>query len=271
MFERYDRRGYFVWSMNKAFVPLVLLAICIFSLGCRQEAAQEATGVEFEPKTSVEKPTPSPTIPPTLAEIEDSKNTSSESPLADFDFKNYTYPLPRGWQDADSKTIELIDGERRMTSEKIGMSFITTKFGDVNEDDEDEAIVILRVGTGGSANPHLVYVFENKDGKPEIAWFFRTGDRSDGGLKRVYAENGNLVIELFGQDRYIFNQMETLKIIGDEPQLCCPTHYTKNVYKRSPSGFRLEGDRMTYSLEKPDTEPLANLGDERLKESRGKK
>ncbi|MDH3529636.1 MAG: hypothetical protein OEQ28_08725, partial [Acidobacteriota bacterium] len=63
-------------------------------------------------------PTPTPTaIPMILSEILDLKNTKSSSRLIEFDFLNYTYPLPRGWQDADGNEVELVDGARRMTKE----------------------------------------------------------------------------------------------------------------------------------------------------------
>ena len=251
--------------MSRVFGFFILTAaIVLFVAGCSKS-----------PEVSVQKvspaPTPEPTkFPPTLSEILDRGDTNTDSPIKDHDFLNYTYPLPRGWQDVDSREITLVDGTRSMTEEKIGMSYVTTKFGDVTGDDVDEAFVILRVGTGGAATPHIVYVFENGEDEPEIIWYFRTGDRSDGGLKRVYADGGDLVVELFGQDRYIFSQMETLKIIGDEPQLCCPDSFTRNRYKRISNGFELKGKRLTFSLANPDLPPRENLGEQKLKESRGK-
>ncbi len=248
----------------KVFLFIGISAVLVFSFGCGQ------TNAVVDQKVQETAPAKTPEIPPALSEILDKKNTTTDSPLAKFDFRNFTFPLPRGWQDADSKEISLENGERGMTEDKIGMSYLTTKFGDADGDGNDEAFVILRVRTGGGAIPHLVYVFEWKDGKPEIVWYFRTGDRSDGGLKRVYAENGNLIVELFGQDRYIFGQMETLKIVGDEPRLCCPSDFTRNTYKRNAGGFSIEGPRLTYSLDNPKAAPQENLGEKKLEESRGK-
>ncbi len=213
---------------------------------------------------------PTPQTPATLAEILDKKNTQTVSPLGNFDFRNMTYPLPRGWQDADGRELTLENGLRRMTKEKIGISYQTVKFGDVTGDGNDEAFVILRVDTGGAAIPQIVYVVEWQEDKPEIIWYFRTGDRADGGLKRVYADSGDLMVELFGQDRYLFNQMETLKIIGDEVQLCCPTSFTKTRYKRDSKGFKLTDKRLTYSLTDSTAKPIANMGDKLLEEKRGK-
>lgn len=245
-------------------ILLFLIAVSLAACGGKNGAV---TIQDAPPAKTV---VPTPQNPPTLAEILDNKNTESASPIGNVDFRNMTYPLPRGWQDADSSEITLEGGLRRMTKVKIGMSYQTVKFGDVTGDGNDEAFVILRVDTGGSAIPQIVYVVEWQEKKPEIIWYFRTGDRADGGLKRVYADSGYLMIELFGQDRYIFNQMETLKISGDEEQLCCPTSFTKNRYKRVSNGFKIADKRLTYSFADPTVTPIENMGEKIEEENRGK-
>lgn len=225
-------------------------------------------------------PSPTPTVPNLQTELLDDRNNTTTSPIGNFDFKNYTYELPRGWQNPDG-TAEIMltngriapvshdvnekmaDNERaeaRM-ERRIGMSYVTAKYFDVTGDGDDEAIVILKVETGGSAVPQLVYVFTWKDGEPELIWPFRTGDRADGGLKRLAAENGNLVVELYGQDRFILGQTETGKITGDEEQLCCPTYFTKSEYKWNGRNFQMQGKRLTYSIANPSAAPLENYGD----------
>ncbi|NNE97985.1 MAG: hypothetical protein HKN25_03080 [Pyrinomonadaceae bacterium] len=216
----------------------------------------------------VDSPKPQPKATILQGEILGINDSETDSPIGSFDFRNFSYPSPRGWQDADSKQFSLKNGQRELTDEKIGMAYVATKFGDVTGDGQDEAFVILRVKTGGSAIPQIVYIYEWRNKRPELLWYFRTGDRADGGLKRVYEKNGDLVIELFGRDRYIFDQMETKKIVGDEQQLCCPTHFTRNVYKKKGHRFVLEGKRLTYSLEDKNAEPEKNMNEKRLEENR---
>jgi hypothetical protein len=144
---------------------------------------------------------------------------------------------------------------------RIGMSYVTTKFMDVTGDGQDEAFVILKIETGGSGLPQLVYIFTWKDGKPELLWPFSTGDRADGGLKDIRAENGLLVLELYGQDRFVLGQRETGKITDDEEQLCCPTFYTRSLYKWNGKSFLMQGKRLTYSLSNRSAPPQENLGD----------
>ncbi len=189
---------------------------------------------------------------------------TTASPLGKFNFKNFTYPLPRGWQGA-MREITLENGKAPLSmandARKIGATFVGTKYGEVTGDGQDEAFVVIKIETGGSALPQIVYVFEWKNDKPELIWYFRTGDRADGGLRDLRAEKGNLVIELYGQDRYIFGDVETMKVTGDEEQLCCPTYFTRIHYKLTGSRFVIQGKRETYSVAEPNAPPIENMGE----------
>lgn len=223
---------------------------------------------------------PRPKLPNLQAELTDDRNKTTTSPIGKFDFKNYTYELPRGWQNPDGTAeIKLVNGriapisrdvndsmddEAKVEAKqqrRIGMSYVATKFLDLTGDGHDEAVVVLKVETGGSAIPQLAYVFTWKEGKPELLWPFRTGDRADGGLKDVRAENGELVVELYGQDRFLLGQTETGKITGDEEQLCCPTYFTRTRYKWNGTSFLMQGKRLTYPVADPTAAPLENYGD----------
>ena len=242
-----------------------LVAVALALTACGLGEADTANNTPVQAPDSEAGPTPE--TPVAQLELLEPENVKTESPIGGYDFRNHSYPLPRGWQEADGSELELVSGFRRTTEAKIGMEYLTTKFFDVTGDGEDEAVVILKIGTGGSALPHLVYVFEWKDDAPSLIWYFRTGDRADGGLKKIYADGGDLIVELFGQDRYIFGEMETLKITGDEVQLCCPTHFTRNRYRWTNGSFRLEGDRLTYPMNEPDAEPVKNMGELKAKEA----
>ena len=226
-------------------------------------------------------PSPTPRIFPDLqAALLDGRHASSDSPIAAFDFKNYTYPLPRGWQNPDGTdeitlkngrvqrvepaTTDDMDSEAKAEARvrrRIGMSYLTTKYLDITGDGSDEAIVVLKVETGGAAIPQLGYVFTWKGDQPQLIWSFRTGDRADGGLKDLRSENGEFVLELYGQDRFLLGGIETGKITGDEEQLCCPTFFTRSRYKWNGNTFLMQGKRLTYSIAEPASPPQENLGD----------
>lgn len=244
------------------FGTIFALALALVSCGL-SEAETAKNAPVMVPENGAE---PSPEVPSAQVELLEPENSESDSPIGSYNFKDHTYPLPRGWQEAEGDLV-LEKGFRRTTEERIGMEYLTTKFFDATGDGQDEAFVILKIGTGGSALPHLVYVFEWQEDKPELLWYFRTGDRADGGLKKIYPEDGGVIVELFGQDRYIFGEMETLKITGDEVQLCCPTHFTKTKYRWTNGSFRMDGDRLTYSIVDPGAEPVPNLGELKAKEA----
>ena len=254
--------------------------------GCQKKADKPSASAEatldlITPAPTLQStPPPTPSAPNLQAELLDDRDKTTTSPIGSFDFKNYTYELPHGWQNPDGTTdITLTNGKiapvegkvsedmsdeqraEEKSRRRIGLSYVTTKYFDVTGDGEDEAIVILKIETAGSAIPQLAYVFTWRGGKPEVIWPFRTGDRADGGLKDLRAENGLLVIELYGQDRFIMGQMETGHITDDREQLCCPTFFTRSFYKWNGKNFLMQGKRLTFSFADPSTPPIENLGD----------
>ena len=267
----------------KEIAPYIAIAVLLFASACGTSTEADSDAVHAEPAQpqvpAQPAPSPSPDIPDLQTEILDDRHKSTTSPLGSFDFKNFTYPLPRGWQNPDGTDLTLVDGHRMPVSKfideemedeekaearalrRIGMSHVTTKYFDITGDGQDEAIVILKVETTGNAIPQLVYIYEWKDGQPQLLWNFRTGDRADGGLKDMRAENGEFVVELFGQDRFLLGETETGKITGDEEQLCCPIYFTRTFYKWNGRDFLMQRKRLTYSVTDPSAPPLENYGD----------
>ncbi len=259
--------------------------------GSRPDTSTNVTPPVMRSAPSTPQPTavPTPSIPNLQADLLDVRDTATKSPLGTFDFKNYSYPLPHGWENPDGSDATLVNGHLQpvgvdakgdMTDEekadakanrRIGMAYVTCKYLDVTGDGQDEALVILKIETGGSAIPQIVYVFTWKDGKPELIWPFRTGDRADGGLKDLRAENGQLVVELYGQDRFVLGQMETGKIGDDREQLCCPTYFTRSIYKWNGKNFLMQGKRLTFSVADPHAQAIENLGEKVNAQSKSKK
>lgn len=272
-------------ALTTAIAVLLLASACQRSAVAEPETAHAERSRAPEPESAA---SPSP-FPDLQAELLDDRHKSTTSPLGSFDFKNFTYPLPRGWQNPDGSDLTLTDGkvvpvskfiDEDMANEekieiratrRIGMSYVTTKYLDLTGDSHDEAIVILKVETTGNAIPQLVYVYEWKDGEPSLIWNFRTGDRADGGLKDIRTENGEAVVELYGQDRFILGETETGKITGDEEQLCCPTFFTRTTYKWNGGNFTLQRKRLTYSVAEPGLPPAENMIEAIEKQNRGKK
>lgn len=268
--------------MVRIFPGFIMTAVAVALAACSgAQKPSEPTPIPIQTSpTPSPSPSPTPAVPNLQAELLNNENTTTAFPIGAFDFKNYTYELPRGWQNPDgtteitltngrvapvsTQTKDSMDEEAKAVAKaqrRIGLSYVTAKYFDVTGDGEDEAVVILKVETEGSAIPQLVYVFEWKNGRPELIWPFRTGDRADGGLRNIRADNGQLVVELYGQDRFILGQTETGKITDDLEQLCCPRFFTRSTYKWNGKNFLMQGKRLTFSLADASAPPIENLGE----------
>jgi hypothetical protein len=185
------------------------------------------------PVPTVEK---KPEFKPVIAE--------TDAPIGKVDFANFTFPLPRGWQNATEKEVKLENGKYPMSKESVGMMLLQVKYGDLTGDSEAEAMVVLGVITGGLTNLNIVYIVKSEANTPRIIWTFETGDKGDGGLKDISAEDSLLNLELYGKDRYIFRQKETLKIEDDyDTPVCCPKWFTKSTYKWNGRDFAIQPKR----------------------------
>ncbi len=273
-------------NSSKDIAALLAIAFLLLATGCGSSEPDSQPEVRPEQSDTVLAATltgssyqPEPEIPNLQAELLDERNKTSSSPLAQIDFKNFSYKLPRGWQNPDNSDLTLVNGRldpvavhidqdmpdeekiERRARRRIGASYVTTKFMDVTGDGHDEAFVILKIETTGSAIPQLVYVYTWKDDKPENIWYFRTGDRADGGLKDIRLDGGKLTIELYGQDRFLLGETETGKVTGDEEQLCCPTFFTRTTYRYNGNHFLLDKDRWTFETADPNAPPMRNYGE----------
>jgi len=111
-------------------------------------------------------------------------------------------------------------------------------YGDLTNDNTEEAIVILDVTVkGGSASPNIVYLYSLVDGAPpKLLWAFSTGDRRDGGLRRVYSETGKLVVELYGKGKIIGTDLYSDD--GTQAETPFPYYYTRVRYAWNGSKFQ---------------------------------
>ncbi len=149
------------------------------------------------------------------------------SGIHSIDFRNFTYPGSRGHFSApeyESSGFTLKNG--KSGNWKSGRSLERVLFGDVTGDRREEAIVVMNAENDGSAVVKHVYIYTLKNGRPKFLWGFEGGDRSQGGLRKVYATNGGLAIELWGKETHLGGDLN-----GSEPTaMCCPKFFTRSFY-----------------------------------------
>jgi hypothetical protein len=211
----------------KTLTTRLLVAILTFAIGVT------AATVWILPKfrhSGAEVPAP-PAVAAELPKPGRSEKLRSsptpDSPIRRIDFENVAYP---NYPDYDSEK----EGRITLKPGEGGPHYLS--FGDVTGDGEEEAMAVLGISLRGSAIPDYVYIFTLKRGRLKLLWDFETGDRADGGFKRIYAAQGNLVIELYGKDRFIGGKLYK----GDEG-LCCPSSFTRTRYKWNGKRFVMTG------------------------------
>lgn len=163
-----------------------------------------------------------------------SVNTGSTkaSAIREIDFANFEYPLTKDVR------ISLRNGkhEGNPQSEEYPVVLAYLAYGDTTHDGSEEAIVVLSENVPGSAIPYHVFIYSIVKGSPELLWSFETGDRADGGLRQVYPENGDLVIELYGKGTSIGGNL-----YNTEEAACCPQFFSRTRYQWRDDRFIPQG------------------------------
>ena len=170
---------------------------------------------------------------PTATAVNNADTRQNVSAIRAIDFGNFEYPL------AKNVRITLRNGkyEGNAQEEDFPISLSHLAYGDVTRDGSEDALVVLFENVRGSAIPYHVFVYSIVDGSPKLLWSFETGDRADGGLRQVYAESGDLTIELYGKGTSIGG-----KLYNTEEAACCPRFVSRTRYQWSQNRFSQIGD-----------------------------
>src|SRR3982751_5708385 len=90
----------------RSVIPILLLGASFVMSSC--SAKLESNQSVHQPVASIPPAaaqvaaSPTPIIPILQTELLDDRNKTTISPIGNFDFKNYKYELPRGWQNPDA-------------------------------------------------------------------------------------------------------------------------------------------------------------------------
>lgn len=218
----------------------VFLLLMIFTSSACQTSMAENSNSTLPQSSPAISPTPSLSPTPT---------TNENAAISKVDFKNFTYTGPDEYPETfrlENGKLEIFDKEGRVEE---GYFLQEVTYSDLTGDGEEEAIITISIQTGGSAMPHLVFVYTLENHKPQTLWRFITGDRAEGGLKNIYGDNGKLVVELFGETRFVNGEWVSDIPSGKFKGLCCPTLYTKNRFNWDGKKFAVEGTPEIFDIE----------------------
>lgn len=218
--------------MRNQHILIILALVSSVCLSCQSKLAPQNATPSSTPFKAETKPSNTNTAP------------AGDTSIRKADFENFTYPKAGA-----VGPIKLVDAK----DAKSGAKLEKIEYGDVTKDGTEEAMVIVDPHTSNDTASDIVYVFTPEKGQPKLLWSFATGDRAKGGYKRVYAEGGSLIVELFGEDKYDNGQWH-FDIPADKFKgLCCPTLFTKFRFDWNGHQFALAGEPQTsdYDPRKP--------------------
>lgn len=178
-------------------------------------------------------------------ETTETASTENESPIKKFDFKNFSFPLEEKDKDGKDLALTLKDGKLEKSEKSAGATLGKIQYADLNGDKTDEAIIKLSVEGEKDAKSTRVYIYTLEDEKPKLLWNFETAGGEEKGLKAISAEEGNLVVEMFGEAKFEKGKWE-LAESKDKKQ------YTKTALKWNGKEFAVEGDPKVLDVEEKE-------------------
>jgi hypothetical protein len=173
--------------------------------------------------------------------------------IRSLDFANFTFPYTPGERSPGGpRRFTFIDGETPETKNDDGMYLAAVSYADVTGDGIEEAFVRVGIITGGSAMPNDVYIYTVKDNRPKLLWSFETGDRASGGFRKIYSEDGKLVVELYGKGTRING-----KLYGSEnAPACCAKSVTRTRYRWNGISFLRVGKSEIFNNPNGNSSPV---------------
>ena len=166
----------------------------------------------------------------------------AQTDIRDVDFKNFTYSAY--CIGAKPQKITVKDGafyEEKQEEgyvDRFSFDIREIKYGDLNGDRRDEAIILSSCNTGGTGNFSEGYVYSIRAGKPALIGRIAGGDRAYGGLRSTRVDRGFLFVE--SND------------VGEEGGACCPQYIITTQYKLVAGKLQKIGKPLRESIDRTE-------------------
>ena len=221
---------------NEKLLKVLLLAMTSAFSACQKNSVENINSSSPQPAPVVSQTSESSPTSDSNSNLLITKSNSN-SPIRKVDFENFTYTYP---QDSSYKFTLKNGTKEQIRDKEDGAILQKIEYGDVTNDGEDEALIDIYPLTGGNCQCEMVFIYTMQNDKPKLLWSFDTWDKAEGGFKKAYAENGNLVVELFGDNKYE-NDKWDFGFPEKSNGYCCPTAYTKIRFKWNGEKFVTDG------------------------------
>ncbi len=127
------------------------------------------------------------------------------------------------------------------------VSVDSVRYGDLDGDGAEEAVVALNYSTGGTQNWDYLYVYKLERGQPKLLARMQTGSRGYGGLVRAFVRDELLIVDFADPERPA----------GD----CCSEGYVRVRYRWQEGRFLEEGTRERGNLDLHEGPPRPKFSD----------
>jgi hypothetical protein len=173
----------------------------------------------------------------------------AQSSIQSVDFNNFTYSAYCAGELAEKITVRSGEYSKETQQDgyvdRIWFKIFSIKYGDLNGDGKDEAVILSVCNTGGTGNFTEGFIYGLAAGHPQLLARIPGGDRAYGGLREATIDRGLLSVE--SNDP------------GENGASCCPEFIQTQKY-------RLVGKKLTV-IGKPTKKPIVDT--ERLTFAKG--
>lgn len=165
--------------------------------------------------------------------------TKAQTDIRKIDFKNFTYNLSCSPNDKSS-IVKIENGKfiGDKNGEKTFINIIDVKFGDLNFDRKNDAVVKYGCGSGASGYFTRGLLFTIKNKKLTVLSLIEGGDKGDGGISKMKIVKNLLVVK-----RY------ELPTAGSP---CCPAFIETTKYKLKRKKLVRVGKQTLRKISKSD-------------------
>jgi hypothetical protein len=211
-------------------VSVAQMLVVALNLSCGSPAAKRSDSNVVASVSQNSASNKTPNNSQTLSSQPQEKDPSS---IRSLDFKNFTYPWYPSYLKAPhgSREVSLRDGKFEIAEDKqagidnLILELDNVSYADLTKDDKKEAIVTIAGIETFNSFLNCIFIYAVGDGKQRLLWRHQTGDRADGGLRRVAVEDHTLVIEQYTRSE------------GDGG-LCCPRKFIRSYYSWNGRGLK---------------------------------
>jgi hypothetical protein len=196
-----------------------VMAMSTSSCGTRSTADESSSG------------SPMQTANGSPAQLSPSPRQNKTDAIRDVDFKNFTYPWYPSFLKSRWRELTLHDGkleieeDRQTGIENLSLELDDVSYVNLRGDTQEEAIVTIAGIAGVNSFLNGVFIYDIEKEKPKLLWQHETGDRANGGLRRIAVESGMLTLEEYARSE------------GDGG-LCCPKIFIRSNYRWSGNHFQ---------------------------------